>query len=356
MLFGKNPRRDNYHNYQNNSNQQNNQNVMGWGRMFGRSHSGGYNNSNPAPRDDRPRIADGVKLFHGPMRFKFFGFNVFVSTGKQVGFIATFVMMVVMAFSLFATFSAVSYNNNKIAEYETEIVNIQTLSDLYLDIIEKANSEEEGYGITTGTFSGQQIQVNSSGIHGIYRFNSDSYYIKYKVVFSEKPYWFDTFAIYTSIDNIKNKYTIAQGSLSGNDYVFQVAYKLGENGLIEYAVNTDYDATVNYNIVAYQNKIASCEQSLKISKISAGILIGIAVLIIALFVLLIVKVVKRSIRQNRIERAKEEAELQELQARAEQAKEEINRKHRYCEYCGAKFNENDDKCPNCGSVHYDIRR
>ena len=140
------------------------------------------------------------------------------------------------------------------------------------------------------------------------------------------------------------------------NYSIQIAYKLGQNGLIEYAVNKDYDPSVNYNIIEYQNKILSCEQSLKTSKISAGILIGIVGVIVALFVLLIVKVVKRSIRQNRIDKAKEEAEFQELQARAEQAKEEMNRKNRYCAYCGTKFRDDDDKCPSCGSVHFEIRR
>ena len=62
---------------------------MGWGKMYGRNRSSGYDNP-PPPKDDKPRIIDGVKLFHGPMRFKFFGFKVFVSTGKQIGFINQF--------------------------------------------------------------------------------------------------------------------------------------------------------------------------------------------------------------------------------------------------------------------------
>ena len=62
-----------------------------------------------------------------------------------------------------------------------------------------------------------------------------------------------------------------------------------------------------------------------------------------------VKVVQHSKRVNAIEKANEEAEMEEARELLGFDKKSSSKKFRFCEYCGARVAEDDKICPSCGS-------
>lgn len=59
---------------------------------------------------------------------------------------------------------------------------------------------------------------------------------------------------------------------------------------------------------------------------------------------------------DELDKQKVKAEIEKMTAETEQIKTEINRKNRYCAYCGNPIPENADVCPNCGSKKIKIRK
>ena len=82
----------------------------------------------------------GVRLFHGPMRFRFFGRPVIVTTGKQIGFIASFVAILVMIVSTFAIVGNLKTSSQDKNYYSTELEQIKADAAPYLDIINRAKN------------------------------------------------------------------------------------------------------------------------------------------------------------------------------------------------------------------------
>ena len=329
----------------------------------GRYGFNGRRDDPPPPPKHNGGIGRGVRFFHGPIRFSFFGRPIFISTGRQIAFVVGFVALLVMIISTFATFSGLKYTKQELAEFQTHYTQTIADSNKCLDVIKNAKSdsgEANGYYLTTGYFNDYPASRDFGrydlGGCSIYKYGNSEYYIRF--VFLDKNYvekFCDTFAMYTSRSDISNRYLKSENK----DEFFgmkemQVAYSV-KNGQIECAVNTDYDGTVNFERDYYANKIESTKASIKTYKTSAGILIGIIVVIVALVVLGIVRVFQNSKKKADLERQKQEAETIEAQAKADMAKQELDEKNRYCTYCGAKLPDGATKCPNCGSTKFDIK-
>lgn len=101
------------------------------------------NNSNSADSEQEKKtgLFSGVKLLHGPINFMFFGRRIILSNGKQIGFLAGFIALLVMIVSTISVFG--NLNDTKLLkeQYETE--------RFYLEIIDKAKKgTDENYKLS----------------------------------------------------------------------------------------------------------------------------------------------------------------------------------------------------------------
>lgn len=341
--------------YKKNKNNSSKQNNESHDTHIGKSsRSGGYFGSG----GESPKIHDDVKLFHGPIKFKLFGLQIYVSTARQIGFVAVFVAFVVMLFSMYASFSGLNYYKEQISIYESKIEAINERDKVYKELVEnaKANIEDDEYYIGDGYFYSNPKNESSSKVYAAY----NAYYIIYYIEKEASKFEFSTPVIYASITEISNLSSeIGIGKRS-----FSVVYKLNENGEIVDSIVANYgDETVNYEKNHYIAEMEELKPTLKVSKVSFGIMIALTAGVLVGIIALIVKTIKKSKSLSIIERAKQEAEL--IAAKTEVAiaeekyklaQDEINRKYRYCQYCGLKFPEDSEKCSNCGSTHYFIKR
>lgn len=298
---------------------------------------------------ERRGYFSGVRLFHGPMRFMFFGRPIIISSGRQIGFMCGFVAFLVMLVSTFAVFGNLSMYKNDREEWRQTIAEYQEYSSSYLDIIQKANDGESGYGKTTGTFDRNSYSGSVNGqMTGFVIYNSygsRTYSVVYRFTIDGDAWTYgETMSLYYSTSDVPSSLTIA--------------YQIVTNGneVIIYSVETDFVNTYAEDMAYYEAQVEACNSSIKTATTSAVILIVIIVVIIALIILSFVKVIKNSKKQQAMEEAKKQAEVKEAQARAQQAEDELNQSRRYCEYCGTKFPEGEDECPNCGSSHFIIKK
>ena len=282
------------------------------GGGFNFSFGGGGPRRRP-PRDDHhrhhgPGLGHGVRFFHGPIRFRFFGRPIFISTGRQIGFIAGFIALFVMIISTFAMFTGLKTSKEDVKYYEKEYAYILADSQMYLDIINKARAGEIGYEIGTGYF--EYKYATTSSPYAVYDY--DYYYGTYYISFTlevEAGQWkqFDTYAMYNNTAVIGNQYEDALRDIDPNSKwkAIEVAYTK-VNGLWV-AINTDYDGTVNYEIEAFKLELEDAKDSVKTYTISVVILIGIAVIIV-----LIVKTLKSN---NNLKMQKLKQKLKKLKQR-----------------------------------------
>lgn len=313
----------------------------------------------PEPPRKKPGLGSGVRFFHGPIRFSFFGRPIFISTGRQIGFIVGLVALLVMVISTFATFNGLKYTKQELADYQTYYAEKVADSNECLETIQKAKAGESGYYTTIGCFENYLASRDTYDYSGnscyIYKYHN-GYYIRFMFLFGEDDEFqvFDTFAMYSNRGEISNTYRDFDVEGMKNMKQFNVSYKV-ENGKVVCAVNSDYDGSVNFERDYYEQKIVELKSSIKTYKTSAVILIVIVVGIIALVVLSVVKVFKNSKKKAELETQKQEAEAKEAQAKADMAKQELEEKNRYCIYCGAKLPDGAVKCPNCGSTQFDVK-
>ena len=306
------------------------------GGMMGGPRDRGPRDRGPGPRDRGPHgggLFSGVRLFHGPIRFMFFGRPIILTTGRQVGFLCGIVAFFVMLISTFAVFSNASSDRALKKEYEHQV----EVYKLYNTIIDNADNNIDGYGIDT-----EGIVTQTIPYYDYYGYLSG---YTYKYTFSIGSQFFDN--NYTeTLYKYSNAYSI------GDD--IEIAYVVIDGQYI--SIETDFKLIYNSEVNDLNAEIASLKSSIKTETVAGVILIIILVGVVALMILATVKTIKKSKEKQALEDAKMKAEVREAEAKAEEAQAQADMKHRYCTYCGAKFGDNDNKCPNCGSVHFDIKK
>lgn len=309
-------------------------------RSFMGGNMGGPRDRGPGPRDRGPRgggLFSGVRLFHGPIRFMFFGRPIFLSTGRQVGFLCGIVAFFVMLISTFAVFSNASSDKALRNDYTEQL----TVYEAYNEIITNAKNGESGYAITTGLV--EKVNTYYDYDYDYYYYSTKYYTLSYYFEANSSVYENETETIYTTYPNIVPDTT-----------TIEIAYVISGDSII--SIETEFTKTYNVDVPQIQARIDSLNSSIKTQTVAGVILIIIMVIIVALIILAIVKTIKKSKQKQALEDAKMKAEVEEAQAKAQEAQAQADMKHRYCTYCGAKFPEGDNKCPNCGSVHFDIRK
>ena len=280
----------------------------------------------------------GVRLFHGPMRFRFFGRPVIVSTFAIVGNLKTS-----------------SQDKNY---YSTELEQIKADAAPYLDIINRAKNNtlpgNADYDIKYAEF--ERVNYGSGSDTG-YKASSEyvGYYtVVYKINILGTEFTGETISLYISKTNVPDPLEIAY-QITGYDEDF--------NPTGVKAVEVDFKNIYESEVSYYEAELEEAKSLFKTSLCGVIILGVIIAIIIAIIILLIVKVIKKSKQEAAFEKAKKEAEVKEAEARAQeaeamamQAEARLNLQRRYCEYCEAKFPDGDNKCPNCGSTHFIIKK
>lgn len=310
------------------------------GGMMGGPRGGGPHDRGPRDRGPGPHggprgggLFSGVRFFHGPIRFMFFGRPIFLSTGRQVGFVCGIVAFFVMLISTFAVFSNASSDR----ALKNQYLEKQETYDLYYSVITNAKAGETGYGIDTeGTVTKLNTYTDYYGYPKYYTYNY-KFYIGSNLIENE-----ETETVYTN----KYYYSI------GDD--IEIAYMVFDGKY--FSIETDFEITYKSDIAYINSEIDNLKSSIKTQTVAGVILVLIMVIIVALMILLTVKTIKKSKEKQALEDAKMRAEVKEAEAKAQEAQAQADKMHRYCTYCGAKFPDGDNKCPNCGSAHFDVRK
>ncbi|MBQ8425525.1 MAG: hypothetical protein IJX17_05850 [Clostridia bacterium] len=340
------------------------------------------------------------------------------TVGFLAGFFALFIMAISI-FGMFSGYKQnkaeiekyeqlIAVYNKQKEDYTTTKNGLGEKFNFYQEIIDKAYEiEDDGYYLTTGFFYDNfRNAIQDNGYNYQYGFENkinkvvdDAYEVEFVIdilypsgedlpeTLQEKliggagssMMHFTTYAMYSSIvleNKLNSEYEIVDYPSYDKVY-FEVAVAEIEGEV--YSINTDFnkDLALTNETKYYNEKIDFCDElildvneeitetkaKLKTNKVGIGILFGIVGLIVLIIILSIVKVIKKSIKQQKIEDAKAEAEVQEAQAKAQEAQtraeivqDQRDRKNRYCEYCGAQIGENDTKCPNCGSVMFEVKK
>lgn len=272
---------------------------------------------NPPPEQKGGSLFSGVRLFHGPMRFKFFGLPVVVSNGSQIGFMAGFIAILVMIVSTLATFGNLNDAKKDMKFYSS--------NSSIVSIIDKAKLGTTNYGIVEGRWTGEVVGGGRYvGREYIFEVGDDFY-----------------------IDSTLGTYRYS--SVINTNEIVEIAYRLNPDGTVS-SIEMEFD------VRSFNAEYKTLKRQVRTYIISAVIMILLLALIVFFIIRSIVKLIIKSRKDEKFQEAKRDAELREAQARAAKAESEADLSKRYCEYCGAKFPEGEDKCPNCGSAHFIIKK
>lgn len=310
------------------------------GGFSGGFSSGGFRSSGGSAGPRPPRR---------PIHFMFFGRPVVLSTGSQSGFGFGIVLFVIMFFV--AMLTGFSANNVAIKlNEETKPVyeNLKTESNFYTEMIEKAEDNETGYGITNAYFKGvamgyynsQYVYNVDHKVPGAYEYITDLsslpvFYIIYEFEVNNETYKGETFAQYSSSD-------INAFSGDATQRTLEIVYHYDGEKML--SINRAYKEADNFELKEAEVYVEDGEDNVKVSRticIVASIIGGITILIM---ILAFVKTVKKS-KQQEVE-AKEEKEYQRQEA-------EDAKKKKYCIHCGSQVADDETKCPSCGSSKFE---
>ena len=307
-------------------------------------------------KHSKGELFEGVKLFHGPIQFKFFRKKLIVTTGKQIGFAACFIAIIVLLVSMLAIIGDLKTSINNKAYYSNQITALETSASKNLDIIKNAldsNPEITDYNTTTGKFdetcTEPQIENEISG----YITNSNgSITIIYYIEISEKKHFGQTIKTYRELPETLN-----------------IAYHIISEDEVEF-VEVEFQGVYESKISNYQNKLQLSKDSFKIAVCSTVIISIFVVLSLVILVFMIINLFKISkilvaLKEERIakeetEEAKEmkdskETKEKQVSLKPEQA-QEVKTRQIFCEYCGARFSDNEPQSPACGSSHFVSKR
>lgn len=284
--------------------------------------------------------------FHGPRRpwhFHFFGSPVVISTGAQSGFIFGLFFFIICIFMSITFWGVTSNNNNNISKYNRIYEEIKIDSEIHLSIIENANKGTEGYGTVKAEFNPKPVDYDDARYEflidnkeiGAYEYITDlmglpKYYIIYSFEIDGVEYKGETFAQFMSSEI---------HAMGGQ---IMIAYSI-DDGIVD-SINLNYSEEKNFEIFEAKQIISDSESSLKVTKIIAIVVTGMAVAIILIIVLCFVRTVKKS-KQEKLE----EAEDKKFE------REQIldSKKKKYCVHCGSQVEDGTKKCPSCGSSRFE---
>ncbi len=312
------------------------------GGNFSSGHSGGGFSGGGFSSSGHSGFRGGFRP-RRPIHFHFFGHPVVVTTGAQSGYIIGIFLFIFMLVFSVISLGTLSSTKADLAEYKNIYAEIKQDSEYRLQIISKADAGEAGYGKTLAEFSTDIHFENSYGYEhnvdhketGVYEYITDisglpKFYIIYSFTIDDEEYKGETFAQFMSSD--VNEYG---GRIT-------IAYHI-DGGKVS-SINYDYSEDDNFELSEARIYIRDAESSIKTNRVVAYVFLGITVITVVILILCFIKTIKTS-----KEKALEEKEEKE-QKKLEEAE---SKKKRYCTYCGAPIEDDDRKCPNCGSTHFD---
>lgn len=293
-------------------------------------HIGGFS-ATPHPRVPRP-----------PRMLHFFGRPILITSGFSTAVILVTFAVIITAFLFISGISGTIKMNKTIKIYENDAL-------WYEKAIENAENGNGKAYKTTATFDDEVYyhykNTRETGIYEDFEYNG---YVYFFIVFEydneetgEKGCIGQTYTQFTSTQAL-NKVVSGEGQI-------EIVYAYSEEDGSWFAINADYSLDKN---IEYKSTLDSKNSGLVSATVSGIIFV---VLIIAI-IFMIRHAIKKGKAQAESERLKAEQEIAEAKAKAEGTQAEVNKKFRYCKYCGSKINENENKCSNCGSTQFIIKK
>lgn len=327
------------------------------GGRSGRGFSGGrggFSHSHGGPNARGSMHSGGIGgpvYYGGPRPFHFFGRTVIISSGGRVGYIFGVVFLVMWIMATVILGGNFANYKSKLKEEQTYHDNLIAESRMYEDMIkDKVNSSL--YTVTDATYApiyyGDFDDYNDNFISkhtGVYYYGSVGnvgyYFITFSYTSQGTQHFGQTYASFTresaDVDDLFNRNIYNSMTLKPGDRTLEVVFKNSDYSVV---INTDYKAEDNSEIYESEFYISNFNSDIKNATIALIVLCVIDAVIIAVLVISFVITVKKS-------KLRQQAEAEEKQREAEDRAEA--RKQKYCMYCGALIDPEDEKCPNCGS-------
>ncbi len=236
----------------------------------------------------------------------------------------------------------------------------------YVDMIEKAKADEDGYYLITIDFTTYiNYDYYTNDEPGVYYLGDlgvqEIFYIVYEF---DNPHDVMTDEYGNPLHDIEGN-PICK-TLTGVTYAqFTKSQIYGLHGELEIAyhkdsvdgwvsMNTSYPTELSSNreYMFTQQLLAESEESFNGLSTIFFIAVGIDAVIVVAFVLTIVVTIKNSKKESELEEAKKKEEIRESKAKADAIEEELKKKNRVCDYCGCSVPDNATKCPVCGASKF----
>ena len=121
------------------------------------------------------------------------------------------------------------------------------------------------------------------------------------------------------------------------------------DGTDYYSMNTSYNLYTCAEYDYYEDMIESNEESAKTYLIAFIVELLIIAGLVTLYVFKLKKYKKLVKQDEELIYQKRQAETQKAQAEAQEAQIDVQRKNRFCQYCGSQIDEDTNTCTSCGA-------
>lgn len=311
----------------------------------GGGHSSGHGMGGFSPS---PRMGGGFEPHPmRPIRFRFFGSNVVVSTGKQSLLIFMIVLLCISAFGIFITAGIKTTQNDDILTLKSNITQMELDAVWYANAKDKAEAgTDENFFITYATYSGiQKFYYNQNNPTGFY-YDNDM-----EVKFNNLPYFYLIYT-YTTPDGETHEGETYSSFTSSEAGGWDKKIIVGKDNGSWASINYDYSLSTNKEYLFIKQQLSSEENALKTVKgVFAGMIIAIIVLAV-LTIWIIVVTIKKGKKEYENEQEKIKAEIDKKNAEATAMRNKAAQINRKCQYCGGSVPDDADKCPSCGAAKF----
>lgn len=303
--------------------------------------SGGFS---PSPRIDGGFEPHPMR----PIRFRFFGSNVVVSTGKQSLLIFMIILLCFSAFGIFITAGIKNTQNDEVLSLKAYIAQTELDAVWYANAKDKAEAgTDENFFIAYATeYLGiQKFYYNANSPTGYYYDN------EMEVRLNNIPYFYLIYT-YTTPDGVTHEGETYSSFTSSEAAGWDRKIIVGKDNGSWASINYDYSLSTNKEYLFIKQQLSKEEDSLKTVKgVFAGMIIA-TIVIAALTVWIIVVTIKKGKKEYVNEQEKIRAEIDKKKAEAGTIKSKNSQINRICMYCGGAVPDGENKCPSCGSTKF----
>lgn len=264
------------------------------------------------------------------------------------------VLAIIVAFFSMITMTIRSGAVNRIESYETTMsIMEKDYTDYYKPMIDTVKGNptqtEVGVSVICGNGFYKTKATYSTTKYSYYGANPNTPAVYEDFTKDNITYYF---IVYKYYDVVAGQYT------TGTTYsqfspthttsgVIEIAYF--NDGNDDYSINTSYDVDECAEYDYYEDMIESNEESAKTYLIAFIVELLIVAGLVTLYVFKLKKYKKLVKQDEELIYQKRQAETQKAQAEAQEAQIDVQRKNRFCQYCGSQIDPDTNTCSGCGA-------